>query len=266
MDPVFGQEVAEFVGRVLAAVVGTQALDVLARLVLGSRLEALEGSEDVTLAGERLDPEHARVVVDKRDDVAATTIRRYVDREHVRVHELEKLCRLTIRPRKRQPGTVREMTCIARARLPTSLSSYFQTLDMFRPGKRLQRPKGKVRKATVPGGQFRFRSSTCGKESGRTFGRARSNQLAVELVEVLPEASASGDHDAVAREGGSLSEGCRDAVVVVELRRRDEVCCDPGHEKRLMDDHDPAADELDKERAYAGDHEPVLGTGDATDG
>jgi hypothetical protein len=31
------------------------------------------------------------VVVYKRDDVAATTIRRYVDREHVRVHELEKL-------------------------------------------------------------------------------------------------------------------------------------------------------------------------------
>jgi hypothetical protein len=145
------------------------------------------------------------------------------------------------------------------------LSSYFQILDMFRPGKRLQRPKGNVRKATVPGGQFRFRSSTCGKESGRTFGRARSNQLAVELVEVLPEESAGGDHHAVAREGGSLSEGCRDAVVVVELQRRDEVCCDPGHEKRLMDDHDPAADELDKERAYAGDHEPVLGTGDATD-
>ena len=138
MNPVFGQEVAEFVGRVLAAVVGAKALDVLARLVLGSRLEALEGSEDVALAGESLD--HARVVVDKRDDVAATTIRRYVDREHVRVHELEKLCRLTIRPRKRQPGSVREMTRIARARLPTSLSSYFQTLDMFRPGKRLQRP------------------------------------------------------------------------------------------------------------------------------
>jgi transposase InsO family protein len=34
------------VGRVLAAIVGTQALDVLARLVLGSRLEAREGSED----------------------------------------------------------------------------------------------------------------------------------------------------------------------------------------------------------------------------
>jgi hypothetical protein len=34
---------------------------------------------------------------------------------------------------------------------------------------------------------------------------------------------------------------------------------------RSLKPTDPAADELDKEQAYAGDHEPVLGTGDATD-
>ena len=32
-----------------------------------------------------------------------------------------------------------------------------------------------------------------------------------------------------------------------------------------MDDHDPAADKLDKERPYAGDHKPVLGAKDVTD-
>ena len=58
---------------------------------------------------------------------------------------------------------------------------------MFQPGKQLRLPKEKVRKAIVPGGQFRFRSSRCGKKRGHTFGRAWSNQLAVELVEVLPE-------------------------------------------------------------------------------
>ena len=51
----------------------------LARLVLNSRLEALEGSEDIALAGESLDPEHAKVVVDERDNVAATSVRRYID-------------------------------------------------------------------------------------------------------------------------------------------------------------------------------------------
>ena len=53
--------------------------------------------------------------------------------------------------------------------------------------------------------------------SGRA--RARSFQLAVELVEVLPDTSAGGDHDAVAREGGSLSERRHDPVVVAELER-----------------------------------------------
>jgi hypothetical protein len=47
------------------------------------------------------------------------------------------------------------------------------------------REKRKAHKATVPGGQFGFVRSTCGKESGCTFGCACSNQLAVELVEML---------------------------------------------------------------------------------
>ena len=129
MNPVFGQDVAEFVGCVLAIVVGAKALlDVLARLVLSSRLEALEGSEDVALTGESLDPEHARVVVDERDQLATTSVRRYSDGEHVRVHKLKKFCGLTIRPRKRQPGGVREMTRIAQAKLPTSLSTGFLTM------------------------------------------------------------------------------------------------------------------------------------------
>ena len=81
--------------------------------------------------------------------------------------------------------------------------------------------------------------------SGRAFGRAWSNQLAVELVEVLPETSAGGKHHAVAREGGSLSERRRHTVVVVELQQQDEDCSDPGHEERLVNDHDPAADKLD---------------------
>ena len=59
----------------------------------GSRLEALEGSGDVALAGESLDPEHARVAVDERDDVATTSVQQYVDCEHVWVHEIAKLCR-----------------------------------------------------------------------------------------------------------------------------------------------------------------------------
>ena len=97
MNPVFGQKFTESVGCVPVAIARAKALDVLARLVLCSRLEALEGSEDVALAGERLDPEHARVVVHERDDVATTSVRWYVDVEHVCVHKLEKLCHLTKR-------------------------------------------------------------------------------------------------------------------------------------------------------------------------
>ena len=62
----------------------------------------------VALAGESLDPEHARVVVGERDNIAATSVRRYVDGEHVCVHKLEVLCRLPIRPRNRQLGSVRD--------------------------------------------------------------------------------------------------------------------------------------------------------------
>lgn len=76
---VFGQEATKFLGCVIAAVVGAKALDVLAQLVLGDRLKALEGSEDVALAGKSLNPEHARVVVNKCDIVAATYIRPHID-------------------------------------------------------------------------------------------------------------------------------------------------------------------------------------------
>ena len=82
-------------------------------------------------------------------------------------------------------------------------------------------------------------SGSCGKESGRTLGCARIDQLATELVEVLPETSAGGDHDAIEREGGSLFKGRCDVVVVVELRQRDELCRNPGHEERLVDDCEP---------------------------
>lgn len=41
-----------------------------------------------------------------------------------------------------------------------------------------------VRKAIVPGGQFRSERSTCSEGSGRTFGRTWSNQLAIELMEM----------------------------------------------------------------------------------
>lgn len=43
-----------------AAVVGGKALDVLAQFVLCIHLDALEGSEDIGLAGESFNPEHAR--------------------------------------------------------------------------------------------------------------------------------------------------------------------------------------------------------------
>ena len=107
------------------------------------------------------------------------------------------------------------MTCIARE-LSTFLSSYLQFLDMFQSASNFNNSRERCTKRQCRG-PFRFGSSTCGKESNRTFGLARSNQLAVELVEVLPETSASGNHHAVVQEGGSLSDGRHDTVVVVEL-------------------------------------------------
>lgn len=109
---VFGQEITAFVGRVLAAVVGAKASDVLAQLVLCSRLEALGSSEDVALVGKSFSAEHARVGIDECDNVTATSVRRYVDREYIGVHKLE------------NAGSMQEMTCIARARLSAPLSSY----------------------------------------------------------------------------------------------------------------------------------------------
>ena len=128
--------------------------NVPARLVLGGRLESLESTKDIALVGERLNPEHARVVVEKGDNVAAATERRHVDLKHVGVYKLEQRNRLALRVRERQSRGVRNVTSVARTRIFALLGSYFQTFDMIRPGKRLQRPKREVREATVPGGQF----------------------------------------------------------------------------------------------------------------
>lgn len=60
-NPVFGQEISDFVGCVLAIIVRAKASEVFARLVLCSRPEALEGFKDVALSGKGFNAKHARV-------------------------------------------------------------------------------------------------------------------------------------------------------------------------------------------------------------
>lgn len=50
-------------------------------------------------------------------------------------------------------------------------------------------------------------------------------------------------------------------MVVVECRPRDKVCRNLRDKKRLVDDHGPAAEELDKEQGHTGDLNMSLSLG-----
>ena len=82
---------------------------------------------------------------------------------------------------------------------------------------------------------------------------------------MLAQARPGGEDDAVTQEGDLLAEG-GDAVVVVKLRRREEVRGNAWGEKCLMDDNDATAGKLEQEGVNASDNKAVLVARDPSDG